>query len=93
MGGFFKKGMRWPDYLEQIKEYNVDPAYFERIREAVLATGLRQTGDFHQNSEEGCPVFDDGTSGTFSMRAWGDLMAAIWSTAEDKDYEYMDFYY
>ena len=39
------------------------------------------------------PVFDDGTVGSFSFRAWGDLMAAIWNTEENTNkYSYMDFY-
>ena len=38
------------------------------------------------------PLFSDGKVATFSFRGWGDLMAAIWSEAEDKDYGYMDFY-
>jgi hypothetical protein len=29
---------------------------------------------------------------TFSYRGWGDIMAAIWSEEENKDYNYMDFY-
>jgi hypothetical protein len=39
------------------------------------------------------PVFDDGTVGGFSFRAWGDLLAAVWNTAEGTTkYSYMSFY-
>ncbi len=37
-------------------------------------------------------MFNDGTAGMFSFRAWGDLMAAIWAEHENRDYGYMDFY-
>jgi hypothetical protein len=89
MGGFFRKGMRWADYLMQWPEF---PEYSEALREAIIIRALKQGGDWHQHDEEGVPVFSDGTAATFSYRAWGDLLAAIWSTEEDKDYGYMDFY-
>lgn len=90
MGGFFKDGMRWKDYIEIYKdEYKKYP---EAIRLSVIENNLRITGQQHQYSDMGTPVFEDGTIGSFSFRAWGDLMAAIWSEYEDKDYNYMDFY-
>lgn len=90
MGGFFDHGMRWKDFIERY----VDEAkpYFEAIRQDVIEKGIRKTGDDHQHRDCGVPLFEDNTVGTFSYRAWGDLMAAIWSEHEDKDYCYMDFY-
>lgn len=90
MGGFFDDGMRWKDYIE-IWLDEVKP-YAEAIRESVLQRGSLMTGDQHQRSANGVPLFDDGKVGSFSYRAWGDLMAAIWSEAENKDYNYMAFY-
>lgn len=93
MGGFFdfnEKGMRWKDYIEIWKD-EVKP-YAEAIRESVLQRGSLLTGSEHQSSANGVPLFDDGKIGSFSYRAWGDLMAAIWSEKENKDYNYMDFY-
>jgi hypothetical protein len=90
LGGWFKDGMRWPDFIKRIKE-EYRP-YYEAIRVSVIENGYRHTGEYHQYGGEGVPVFEDGTIGSFSWRAWGDLMAAIWSTEEDKDYCYMDFY-
>jgi hypothetical protein len=90
MGGFFSDGMRWKDYIE-IWIDEVKP-YAEAIRESVLQRGSLMTGDQHQYSANGVPLFDDGKVGSFSCRAWGDLMAAIWSEAENKDYNYMAFY-
>ena len=64
--------------------------YAEAIRRAVLKDKLRWTGREHQ--QFGTPRFSDGTVGSFTFRAWGDIMAAIWSEEEDKDYNYMNFY-
>ena len=93
LGGFFnfnEEGMRWKDYIE----IWIDEAkpYAEAIRESVLQRGSLLTGSEHQRSANGVPLFDDGKVGSFSYRAWGDIMAAIWSEAENKDYNYMDFY-
>lgn len=93
LGGWFgrdKKGQRWKDYINEIKIESIP--YIEAIRENVIENNIRHNGNDHQNREDGIPLFDDGTIGSFSMRAWGDLMAAIWSTAENKDYNYIDFY-
>ena len=92
LGGFFNfkaHGMRWNDYLAQMDE--ADHPRLEAIRRKVLADNIREPGDWHQR--EGYPVFDDGTIGSFSFRAWGDLLAAIWSEQDNLDYNYMNFYY
>jgi hypothetical protein len=101
MGGFFnaghihdskpkQKNMRWKDYLAVFdKEYH---KYLEAIRRNVLENDLKLSGHDHQWSGAGIPLFSDKTVGRFSMRAWGDLMAAIWSEKEDRDYNYMNFY-
>lgn len=89
-GGSIQNGMRWADFLA-----GVDPrhfGHFEALRRTILARQLRRGGDWHQHTKHGAPVFDDGAVATFSMRGWGDLLAAIWSTEQDRDYEYMDFY-
>lgn len=93
MGGWFnwkEKGKRWKDYIAYKSEE--ERPYAEAIRESVLELKIRAGGDWHQHSDGGVPLFEDNTVGTFSYRAWGDIMAAIWSEAEDKDYTYMDFY-
>lgn len=86
-----KKGMRWKDYLAIY--YEAGQSYAEAIRASVLERNIWEAGDWHQESGEGAPLFEDGTAATFSFRAWGDLMAAIWSERYDRDYHYMDFYY
>lgn len=102
LGGFFNAGlihknqkelvdMRWKNYVSSIKPDTIP--YAEAIRESVLKNNIRFTGKEHQNSDQGVPVFEDDTIGSFSFRAWGDIMAAIWSEEENKNYTYMDFYY
>ena len=46
----------------------------------------------HQNGAVAVPLWSNGKVDTYSFRSWGDLMAAVWSTEENKDYGYMDFY-
>ena len=89
-GGTMTERMRWPDYTA-----DVDPgwrAHFEVLRQAILARGLRRGGDWHQRAPDSVPVFDDGALATVSYRAWGDLMAAVWSEHDRRGYGYMDFY-
>ena len=93
LGGWFnfeETGQRWKDYLEAF--HPVAHPYLEAVRESVLEKSLRLTGQDHQQSDEGEPKFSDGKVLSLSYRAWGDLMAAIWSEKENKDYNYMDFY-
>jgi hypothetical protein len=92
LGGFFnfhEIGQRWKDYIDR---YDQDTApYLECVREAIVKNNFKFSGHEHQYNEDGCPVFSDGNSIQFSQRAWGDLMAAIWSEEENKDYCYVDF--
>lgn len=90
-GGFFNDGMRWEDYIETFTDKA--KIYVEALRYEIVNKNLKFTGRDHQSSNhENAPLFEDDTTATYSMRAWGDLMAAIWSQQEDKDYCYMDFY-
>lgn len=80
----------WQDYLDAW-----GPAahpYIEAVRDSVVHGKIRRGGDWHQSDNDGVPVFSDGTAATFSYRAWGDLMAAIWTREDGKPYSYMDFY-
>lgn len=86
-GGFFAEGMRWQDYIDELKPEQIP--YAEAIRRAVVKNNIRDTGPWHQ--QQGVPLFNDETVGTFTFRAWGDIMAAIWSTEENKDYSYNSY--
>lgn len=91
LGGFFKDGMRWNDYKFQFHQEHHET--LENLRQSIIDNEIRCTGEQHQYSDyESCPVFEDETCATYSYRAWGDLMAAVWSTHENRDYNYMDFY-
>lgn len=103
MGGWFNAdlksgnwnvGHRWRDYLERIcGSDKVLRARAEALRTAIHERRLWEPGDWHQDAHDGVPIFDDMTVAAFSYRAWGDLLAAIWSEHFDRDYNYMDFYY
>jgi len=93
LGGFFnfnQSGMRWKDYVNIFIDES--KLYLEAIRESILENDIWFTGQDHQQSKTGVPLFEDNTVATFSYRGWGDLMAAIRSEKEDRDYNYMDFY-
>lgn len=97
LGGWFNSGPTWnasghcwQDYLASWKE--VVRPYCEALRREVVRLNLRRGGDWHQQAEEGTPLFSDGKIASFSMRAWGDLLAAIWTATDGRPYNYMDFY-
>lgn len=87
-GGCFRGGMRWCDLFDQ----EAGP-HATALRQEILRKRLKRGGRWHQTDPHGVPKFSDGTVGLFSYRAWGDFLAAVWSTEEDKDYHYMDFYW
>ena len=90
LGGFFQDGMRYYDYIETFKDEALP--YIEALRVSIIDKQIRKGGDWHQDSDCGVPVFSDNSAGFFSYRGWGDLLAAIWSEHDNKDYNYMDFY-
>ena len=81
---------RWPDYLDHF-EPKVR-SMLEELYQSIVANRIRCTGEEHQHGAVAVPLWDNGKVDTYSMRAWGDLMAAVWSTEDNKDYGYMDFY-
>lgn len=89
-GASYTKSRTWQEHLSRT-EPRLRP-YHDALRPAVLARGLRRGGDWHQRAADGVPVFDDGAIATFSFRAWGALMAAIWGPEDRCSYSYMDFY-
>lgn len=88
LGGLWRAQL-WEEYLEDWSP-EVHP-YLEAIRKAVVERKIWEDGWWHQGN--GCPLFSDNTAGCFSMRAWGDLISAIWNTELGrKDYFYNDFH-
>lgn len=90
LGGWFEKGHRWNDYITKFKKRQ--RPYIESLRKEIINNNIKFAGSEHQERKDGVPVFSDGTVALYSYRAWGDLMAAIWSTEENRDYSYIDFY-
>jgi hypothetical protein len=92
LGGWFglKQPNTWQDYLDSWKE----PAhpYIYALRASIVERGIRWGGDWHQEADDGTPVFSDGTVAEFSYRGWGDLLAAIWSDEDGQAYSYVNFY-
>ena len=92
LGGWFgfKEPNTWRDYLGAWAP-EAHP-HIHALRESIVERGVRWGGDWHQNADDGTPVFSDGSVATFSYRAWGDLLAAIWSDVDGRAYSYMTFY-
>ena len=62
------------------------------IREEIIEHQYYFSGEEHQYSSTGVPVFSDGTCFRASMRCWGYLMATIYVGPNDEELSYMDFY-
>ena len=62
------------------------------LGEEIVDHGYSFSGQEHQNSLTGVPVFSDGTCLRASMRVWGQIMAAVYSAVEGRNFSYMDFY-
>lgn len=77
------------DYLNEFEE-ELHP-YILALKEEIINNNIQLTGEQHQHSSNGVPIFNDGTCSTFSYRSWGDLMAAIY-TSEEIPLTYMKYY-
>jgi len=77
----------WEDYLNELPD-DAKP-YAIALKEYIVENGIKHCAPWHQSI--GVPLFEDNTYSTFSYRAWGDLMAAIYTTPE-KPLTYMEFY-
>lgn len=92
-GGYFNlkdKGLRWVDYMANL-DRDLRP-YAQAVYDDIQISKRKISGHDHQYSEDGVPVFSDGKAGLWSQRGFSDLMSAIWSDIDDKDYSYLDFY-
>ena len=81
--------MGWADYVSYLNP--TSRPYVEALRVAIVAAKNKRGGKWHQESADGFPVFTDGTVAAFTLKGWGDLQAAIWSTEEPRFYAYTDF--
>jgi hypothetical protein len=62
------------------------------IREEIIKNRYYFSGEEHQYSLTGVPVFSDGTCFRASMRCWGYLMSTIYLGPNNEELSYMDFY-
>ena len=62
------------------------------VVDEIKANGYAFSGDNHQNSCTGVPVFDNGTCLRASMRTWGMIMTFAYPEIDGKRTQYMDFY-
>lgn len=93
MGGWFgfKQPNTWKDYLDNFKE-EAHPM-LEELKRSIIENGVRCTGEEMQDrGDKVVPLWSNGKVDTYTWRAWGDLMAAVWGDHDKKNYNYMDFY-
>ena len=62
------------------------------IQNEICDKGYIFSGEEHQNSYTGVPVFSDGTCFRASMRSWGIIMAQLFEGPNGEKFTYMDFY-
>lgn len=80
------------EYPSKNIENNILKEIVQLIGDEVVKHGYAFSGQAHQSASTGVPVFSDGTCFRASMRAWGQIMAAIYSSVEGINLSYMDFY-
>ena len=62
------------------------------IKTEIIENGYVFSGEEHQNSLVGAPLFSDGTCFRASMRAWGAIMASCYEGPGGMQLTYMEFY-
>ena len=86
----------WSNFECEYPSRNVEGPELREIVQLIgdecVKNGYAFSGQDHQNAETGVPVFSDGTCLRASMRAWGQIMAAIYSAVDGIELSYMDFY-
>lgn len=86
----------WTDFDDVYPTIECDqeslPHVIELIENDICENKYCFSGNNHQNSTTGVPVFSNGTCFRASMRAWGQIMADAQSRLTGKEYSYMDFY-
>lgn len=86
----------WTDFDDVYPTIECDqesmPIVIKLIHDDICANKYCFSGNNHQNSSAGVPVFSNGTCFRASMRAWGQIMADAQSELTGKEYSYMDFY-
>ncbi len=78
---FLKDGVeKQPEIWDKVhSNIELEDAIIDNIRK----NGYKFDGSYHQNGKMGCPVLDDGSYCTFSMRRWGEIMYSAWGDGKD----------
>ncbi len=86
----------WTDYNSDFPSVTVANEDIKELLDIVvkeiLTNGYMFSGEEHQNTSTGVPVFGDGTCFRASMRAWGLIMTFAYPKIGDNETHYMDFY-
>ena len=86
----------WTDYDSEYPSITVSNEEIGEIVSIVVdeikEKGYAFSGNDHQNSYTGVPVFDNGTCLRASMRSWGMIMSFAYPEVDGKRTQYMDFY-
>lgn len=64
----------------------------QAIKDAIYQGKYLFSGQEHQYSLTGVPVFNNGTCFRASMRCWGSIMAELYVDGDGNRLSYMDFY-
>jgi len=62
---------------------------WELVKNHIKANNIRISGIEHQ--EKYLPVIDDKYVFLITQRAWGELMAEVWSVVDNVEYKYSDW--
>ena len=89
-GRHFQKGMRWNNFLE-FYDANLHKS-LEAIRSSIINSQEKRDWDWHSSSMNGIPRLNNGYFFGASSDRWGDLLAAVWSEHDNKDYSYTSFF-
>ncbi|MBQ3253221.1 MAG: hypothetical protein IJA65_01585 [Acholeplasmatales bacterium] len=82
------------DSIYPTRKYDKDTfnIIFSLICDEIIEKKYLFSGEEHQYSFTGVPLFSDGTCFRASMRSWGVIMASIYSGPNGEKLSYMDFY-
>ena len=86
----------WTDYDSEYPSITVSNEEIGEVVSIVVdeikEKGYAFSGNDHQNSYTGVPVFDNGTCLRASMRSWGMIMTFAYPEVDGQLTKYMDFY-
>ena len=90
------KVVGWTDYDSSYPSITVTNEELNEVL-AIVVEAIREgeymlSGEEHQCSYAGVPVFDNGTCFRASMRSWGTIMSFAYPEINGQKTNYMDFY-